>query len=184
MIVSWNVREHVVKCLESVLASAERSGVGLETVVVDNASSDGTAEEISERFPSVELIANDENVGLARAVSQVAGSSQSDYLFLLNPDTWLEDGALGRLVDALDRFPAVGVVGPAIVADDGRAEQPCRRFPPAARLFLGEHASGAVLAGFAVGTALSLRRFAGGPGAISRLDHRRRPDVTPVGDRR
>ena len=98
-------------------------------MVVDNASSDGTVGEISERFPSVELIANDENVGLAKAVSQVAGSSQSEYLFLLNPDTWLEDGALGRLADALDRYPAVGLVGPAIVADDGRTEQPCRRFP-------------------------------------------------------
>ncbi len=129
VIVSWNVRELVLKCLESVLASAERSGIGVETVVVDNASSDGTAEEISERFSSVELIANDENVGLAKAVSQVAGRSQSDYLFLLNPDTWLEDGALDRLVDALDRNPAVGLVGPAIVADDGRTEQPCRRFP-------------------------------------------------------
>ena len=129
VIVSWNVREHLLKCLESVLASVDGSGIGLETVVVDNASSDGTVGAVSERFPSVGLIANDQNVGLAKAVSQVAGRSQSEYLFLLNPDTWLEDGALGRLVDALDRNPAVGLVGPAIVAGDCRAEQPCRRFP-------------------------------------------------------
>ena len=129
VIVSWNVRGHLLKCLKSVLASADRSGIDLETVVVDNASNDGTVGAVSERFPSVEVIANDQNVGLAKAVSQVAGLSQSEYLFLLNPDTWLEDGALGRLVGALDEYPAVGVVGPAIVAGDGRAEQPCRRFP-------------------------------------------------------
>lgn len=129
VIVSWNVREHLLKCLESLLASAERSEIDIETVVVDNASSDGTVGAVSERFPRVGLIANDENVGLAKAVSQVAGRSQSEYLFLLNPDTWVEDGALGCLVDALDRYPAVGLVGPAIVTDDGEAEQPCRRFP-------------------------------------------------------
>ena len=129
VIVSWNVREHLLKCIESVLASAERSGIGLETVVVDNASNDGTVGAVSELFPNVGLIANDENVGLAKAVSQVAGGSRSEYLFLLNPDTWLEEGALGRMVGALDDYPAVGVVGPAIVAGDGRAEQPCRRFP-------------------------------------------------------
>ena len=129
VIVSWNVREHLLNCLESLLASADRSGIGLETVVVDNASIDGTVGAVFERFPSVGLIANDQNVGLSKAVSQVVGRSLSEYLFLLNPDTLVEDCALGRLVGALDRNPVVGLVGPAIIADNGEAEQPCRRFP-------------------------------------------------------
>ena len=129
VIVSWNVREHLLKCIESVIASADRSGIGIETVVVDNASNDGTVGAVSERFPNVDLIANDENVGLAKAVRQVAGRSGWDYLFLLNPDTWLEEDALGQLANALEKYPAVGLVGPAIVAGDGTPEQPCRRFP-------------------------------------------------------
>jgi hypothetical protein len=112
VIVSYNVREYLKKCLNSIPAASGRlSG---EIFVIDNASRDDSAGLIEREFPDVHLTVNFENVGMARAVNQVLAPARGRYVLLLNPDTVLPEGSLERLVAVADRWPEVGVTGPLI----------------------------------------------------------------------
>jgi len=105
-IVSYNVRDQLAECLSSV----EESGRPLrqEIIVVDNASHDGSAEMVRERFPQATLIRNSENVGFARACNQALRVSQGRYLLLLNPDTVVVGDCLPRMAEFIDRGPDCG----------------------------------------------------------------------------
>jgi GT2 family glycosyltransferase len=105
-IVSYNVQEQLAECL----ASVERSGRSLrqEVMVVDNASHDGSAEMVRERFPQVTLIQNAENVGFARASNQALHRSRGRHLLLLNPDSLVVGDCLPRMVEFMDTHPGCG----------------------------------------------------------------------------
>lgn len=105
-IVSYNVREQLAECLSSV----EQSGPPLrqEVFVVDNASHDGSAEMVGERFPHVTLIENSQNVGFARATNQALHRSRGRYLLLLNPDSIVVGDCLPRMVEFMDTHPDCG----------------------------------------------------------------------------
>lgn len=118
-IVSYNARQHLHACLES-LARA-KPVVECEVVVVDNASSDDSA-AVAERFPGVRVIRNPTNVGFARANNQVIRASQADAVLLLNSDTEVPPGALDALCEALDRSPRLGAVGPRLMDAAGVPE--------------------------------------------------------------
>lgn len=132
IVVSWNTRELLSACLDSLNAP----NLPLETFVVDNASADGSTEMVRERFPSVQLIANTCNVGFAAANNQAIGRSSAPYLLLLNPDATLEPGALERLVATLESQPDVAAVGPRTVDEQGRTQSTRRRFPTIATGFV------------------------------------------------
>lgn len=129
LIVSWNVRELLRRAIASVLADA--GDVRIEIVVVDNASQDGTVEMLRADFPQVRVIANMENVGFTRGNNQALEMAQGRYLFLLNPDTELERGALAALMGYMDapENARVGIVGPQLVYADGSLQSSRRRFP-------------------------------------------------------
>lgn len=120
LIVNWNTRDLTLACLATVRAHAPES----EVWVVDNASSDGSAEAIAERFPEVRLIRNAENVGFARANNQAIAASDAPYVWLLNSDTEIREGSLQALEATLGAHPAVAVVGSALVNPDG-SDQAC-----------------------------------------------------------
>jgi GT2 family glycosyltransferase len=133
VIVSFNVRDLLRDCLQSVLAP---EGVSLELVVVDNASSDGSVEMVLQEFPSVCLIKNDRNRGFSAASNQGIKATRGAYVLSLNPDTVLHAGALASLAGYLDGHPAVGAVGPKIVRPDGSLDLAARRsFPSPAVAF-------------------------------------------------
>lgn len=96
MVVSYNTRELTLACLES--AFAETRAVSFEIIVVDNASTDGSASDIVARFPKVKLLASNENLGFAGANNLASKDSSGRYIVLLNPDTIVLDGAIARLV--------------------------------------------------------------------------------------
>ena len=129
VIVSYNVREHLLACLETVCASLKTGGLRGEVIVVDNASHDGTVDAVRAAFPGVEVIANRENRGFAVANNQGIRRARGRVVVLLNPDTRVASDALGRLVHYLDENPAVGVVGPRLLYPDGRTQPSRRRFP-------------------------------------------------------
>jgi GT2 family glycosyltransferase len=87
IIVSWNVREKLKKCLEHLFLS--QTNFKFEIFVVDNGSRDGSAEMVSADFPEVKLLANDGNLGFARAVNQAFRISTGDHILLLNPDNFV-----------------------------------------------------------------------------------------------
>ncbi len=136
LIVSWNVAADLEQCLRSLLDGGNR--VAFEIVVVDNASSDGSAELVRNKFPSVRLIVNEENAGFARANNQAWQVSRGRYCLLTNPDTVLPRGALDKLVAFADAHPQAGIIGPRLLNPDGSLQQSCRTFPrPLAALFRG-----------------------------------------------
>jgi GT2 family glycosyltransferase len=87
--------------------------------VVDNASTDGSAAMVRERFPQVILIANSENVGFARANNQAMAQGEGEYVLLLNPDTAVHPGALATLVAFMEATPQAGACGPRLLNEDG-----------------------------------------------------------------
>jgi len=126
VVVSYNSGDSVSDCLESLRRGAR--SVSLEAIVVDNASSDGTAGRVSERFPWVRVAANDENVGYARAVNQGIGLSHGRYVLVLNPDIAVEDGAVDRLVRFMDETRDAGLCASKLLNPDGTLQYSCRRF--------------------------------------------------------
>jgi len=101
----------------------------IEVIVVDNASTDGSAEMVRDEFPGVRLIANDSNRGFTAANNQGLALSQGRYLLLLNPDTEVVGDALATMVGYMDGQPAVGALGPQLRYPDGSLQPSRRRFP-------------------------------------------------------
>jgi N-acetylglucosaminyl-diphospho-decaprenol L-rhamnosyltransferase len=126
VVTTYNALPWIEQCLESVQ--------GTETVVVDNASSDGTVAFVQERFPDVRVV-EQENLGLAagwaRGLEEI---SPSRWALILNADAWLVEGALDRLVAVGDAHPDVAVVGPKLLNLDGSLQRSVRGFPTRWRL--------------------------------------------------
>ena len=122
-IVSWNTRELLRDCLYSI--GADPAAAGWEVIVVDNASRDGTVAMVQRCFPRVDLVAGHENLGFAAANNLALRRARSKYLLLLNPDTRVEPGALGALVEFMEGRPEAGASGPKLLSGDGSLQLSC-----------------------------------------------------------
>lgn len=128
VIVNYNTRDLLRNCLRSVLTSC---GVpSLHVHVVDNASTDGSAEMVQAEFPQARLVRNAENDGYAAANNVVLRQCSADFVLLLNPDTVLPPDALARVLVFFDTHPDAAVVGPKLVRPDGSLDLACRRSFP------------------------------------------------------
>jgi GT2 family glycosyltransferase len=126
-VVSWNTREPLRRCLESMRPATES---GLARVwVVDNGSDDGSVELVRERFPWVELIAAERNLGFGTAVNEVARRSSSTWLAASNADVELRPEGLEALLAAADEDPGAGALAPRLVAPDGETQHSVHSFP-------------------------------------------------------
>ena len=119
VIVSFNARADLERCLESLLATP--SAASREIIVVDNQSSDGSAAAAA-GWPGVRVIEAGANFGFARATNIGIRASRGTNLLLLNSDTVVPAGAIDHLLAELQRDPGVAVVGPRLVDAQGRAE--------------------------------------------------------------
>ena len=120
VIVSYNSRRDLQDCLASL--TAQPAAADHDVTIVDNASADGTADDIRSRWPSVRLIEAGGNVGFARANNIGIRQTSSELVLLLNPDTVVPAGAVDALIRVLDDNPQAAVAGPRIVDATGRAE--------------------------------------------------------------
>ncbi len=135
VIVNWNTRDLLRACLRTVQAS---TGVQALTCVVDNASSDGSADMVRAEFPWVRLMASPENLGYPagnnlglRALGFDRGRTDGPrYALLLNPDTELPPTALAEMVAYMDAHPTCGAAGPKLVLPTGQLDMACRRSFP------------------------------------------------------
>jgi GT2 family glycosyltransferase len=109
VIVNWNTRELTARCIDTLKKSVE--GLATQIIVVDNNSSDGSADYIAERHPDVCLVRSGENLGFARGNNLGFGYARGEYLVLLNSDTVVLEGAVQRLVEYLDAHADVAAVG-------------------------------------------------------------------------
>ncbi|NOZ06034.1 MAG: glycosyltransferase family 2 protein [Chloroflexi bacterium] len=136
IIVSWNVRDLLSRCLRTLFAGGESDSLRLDVIVIDNDSQDDTATHTSTQFPQVRLLVNEDNPGFATANNQGLALARGRYCLLLNPDTEIVDDALGRMVAYMDSHPQVGVLGPQLRYPDGRLQPSRRRFPTLATALL------------------------------------------------
>jgi hypothetical protein len=134
IVVNWNTREYLRSCLASL--RRETRDVSFETFVVDNASADGSADMVRAEFPDVVLVANAENRGFAAANNQALELARGRYVLLLNPDTTVLDGAVGRTVRIADADPSIGVLGCQVLLREGEVQATCFRFPTVLGQFL------------------------------------------------
>ncbi len=134
VVVSANDARWLDACLQSLFAHA--GNIALEAIVVDNASSDGTAELVRERFPGVRVVVSP-NLGFAYGNNRGLWHTRARYVLLLNPDTEILRGSLAELVAVLDAQPEVGIAGVRQLGSADELLPTMRRFPNALRA-LGE----------------------------------------------
>lgn len=128
IIVNYNVRQFLENALTSIGRALD--GMAGEVIVVDNASDDGSATMVREKFPAVRLIASDANLGFARANNLALRESRGRYLLLINPDTIVQEDTFRVMLEFLDVHPTVGLAGCKILNPDGSFQLPCRRSFP------------------------------------------------------
>lgn len=117
LIVNWNTRSLLERCLRSVYATVQSRT--FEVIVIDNGSTDGSQAMVRTEFPEVRLIENSENLGFARANNQGIRVSRGRYILLLNSDAFLTGSAAETMADLLDRVPSIGIAGANLRFEDG-----------------------------------------------------------------
>ena len=145
IIVSTNEAHWIRPCLKSVIAHT--GDVSTDVVVVDNESSDGTADVVMSEFPTARVV-HSRNHGFPHANNRALMTCNSRYVLFLNPDTEVIDGTFAEMVRAMDARPTVGLVGGRQLNGNGDLDHTIRRFPNALR---------------ALGDALSAERLPGRP---------------------
>jgi len=136
VIVNWNTGKLLADCVESVYADLPARADQIETLIVDNASSDGSAQAVEARFPQVRVIYNRANPGFAAGNNQAIRLAQGQVILLLNPDTLIRPGAIACLMNYMDAHPQVGAVGPRLLNPDGSLQYSCSPEPSLKREFL------------------------------------------------
>jgi GT2 family glycosyltransferase len=134
LVITWNGWGDTRRCLESIAAFLDPEH---EVLVVDNASADGTPDEIERLFPFVRVTRNPENLGHTRAVNQGIAMAQGEYVLLMDSDTELPVDSVSLMLDFLQARPEVGAVAPRTYNTDGSVQQSARRFPSAVNGLFG-----------------------------------------------
>jgi GT2 family glycosyltransferase/glycosyltransferase involved in cell wall biosynthesis len=127
VIVSYNTRQMTLECLRRLMP--ELQGLDHEVWLVDNASTDGTADDVGQHFPHVKLIRNAVNRGFGAANNQAIREAAGEYVLLLNTDAFVKPGAVRALLDFATSRPDTAVVGPKLLNRDGSLQLSCYRFP-------------------------------------------------------
>ncbi|AFN73539.1 glycosyl transferase family 2 [Melioribacter roseus P3M-2] len=128
IIVNYNVKEFLLNLLESIRKASDN--LSIETIVVDNASEDGSVEAIQTKFPEVILIANEKNLGFGAANNIALEKARGKYLLLLNPDTIVKEDTFRKMIDFFDKNPNAGIAGCKVLNPDGTLQLACRRSFP------------------------------------------------------
>lgn len=134
VIVNWNTCEFLRNCLASIYKG--RGVSGFEVIVVDNASSDGSATMIKTEFPQVMLIENSSNSGFAAANNQGVALASGLYVLLLNPDTIILDDAIATAVSFVGAHPEAAVIGCRVMNVDRTLQPTCFMFPSVLNMLL------------------------------------------------
>lgn len=132
IVVSFQSVAEIGPCLEAIQSQRD---VDCTTYVVDNASTDGSADLVRRRFPAVHLVVNTQNVGFARANNQILETVDAPAYALINPDTVIPADALRQCLDLFREEPDVGVVGARLLYPDGKDQPSAHAFLSLRNLF-------------------------------------------------
>lgn len=126
-IVTYNNIDTIEKCIQSILQHSGKYEIKL--FVLDNSSTDGTADRIERKFPEVEIIRNEGNVGFGAGHNQVIPFLKGGYHFIVNPDIYIEQDVIADLVDYMNKNPDAGMVTPKILNSNGSEQYLPQRYP-------------------------------------------------------
>lgn len=134
VIVTWNNEEEIAECLRSIYQNEENEALGrIETIVVDNSSSDNTVKVIKSFIELIEddvkIIPNDENLGFTRGANSGLKKARGKNILLLNPDTEILNDALVELVIKLENEKEAGIIAPQLLFRESEIQKSVRRFP-------------------------------------------------------
>lgn len=130
IIVSYNTKEILRNCLNSVRLSTKDAGYQSEIIVVDNGSKDESAEMVRKDFPDTKLIKNTTNLGFARANNIGIKASKGKYTLLLNSDTVIFSDVIPKMIEFMKKNPKVGVSTCRVELENGKLDPACHRgFP-------------------------------------------------------
>jgi N-acetylglucosaminyl-diphospho-decaprenol L-rhamnosyltransferase len=147
-IVSYNTREYLARCLETIGQNAP-GDLAYEIIVVDNRSRDGSADMIRERFPAVRLIVPPQNTFYSEGNNIAIRAASGEYVLVLNPDTEVHAGMLGLMLQQMDDNPDWGLATARQIWTDGFTTLPiCSRFNTYADLWLNTTLLGVLLPGW------------------------------------
>jgi GT2 family glycosyltransferase len=135
LLVSFN-SAHLLEKLRETLVRAEREGIALRLLVVDNASSDGSGELLRTTFPCEVFIQNTRNVGFGRANNQLLEHVRSEYVLLLNTDAFITPQTIPLSLEYMDAHPRCGILGVRLTDADGSLQPSRRSFPTPLTTFL------------------------------------------------
>lgn len=149
VIVSWNARKYVAECLDSLQSANGTSSV--EIIVVDNASNDGTADLVRDRFPQVRLVETGGNIGFSRGNNVGVRLAKGKYICLINPDVNIPPDCLHKMYSFMEQNPEIGLLGPKMLAANGLTARSGMRFPTLWNVFLRAIAADGFLRGSSTG---------------------------------
>ncbi len=128
VIVSYKVKDYLCQCLHSLRRALV--GIDAEVCVVDNHSDDGTVDFLREKFPEIKVIASPQNLGFARANNLAIRQTESEFVLLLNPDTFVGEQTIRQSLDFMDEHPQAGGLGVRMLKTDGNDALESRRGLP------------------------------------------------------
>ncbi len=131
VIVNWNTKDIIEKCLDSIFKFYNKNieSGEFEIIVIDNGSTDGSAEYLSSLGGKIFLIENDDNIGYASACNNGMKSAKGKYVLLLGSDTIMMEGALEKCIGFLDSHVDSGAVGCKLLNPDTTVQNNCKKFP-------------------------------------------------------
>ncbi len=127
IVISWNRKKFLKHCIQSILDTTK--GMSCSIIVVDNGSTDGTHQLLSETFPQVTTIRNEVNRGTTVTRNQAIRISRAPFIMFLDSDTEVTPGAVSALCRFLEQHLDVSVVAPQLISPEGNLQLSCRRFP-------------------------------------------------------
>ncbi|MBP1750805.1 MAG: putative glycosyltransferase, partial [Deltaproteobacteria bacterium] len=129
VIITKDTRELLKNCLGSIAKDTSLTALGIETVIIDNASTDGTDSMVREEYPDTVYIRNDVNTGFAAAVNRATRTARGTYILLLNSDTLLIEGEAVKMTGIADSIDNLGILGPQLVYEDLSLQRSVAQIP-------------------------------------------------------
>ncbi len=129
VIANWNTKELIKQCIESIFDTTPQNEISYEVIVIDNASTDGSAEYLKSISGQIVLLENNTNLGYAKACNQGMRIAKGKYVLLLGSDTIMQTGTLKECVIFLDENPKAGAVACKLLNPDGSIQNSLKRFP-------------------------------------------------------
>ena len=121
LIISYNVQKFLIQCIQSILLYTNTK-IKYEIIVIDNNSKDNTKREIKKRYPLINFIQNEKNIGFTKAMNQAINESNGQYILQLNPDTELTEDSISRLHSFLSSHNKPAILGPRIIDKYGKIQ--------------------------------------------------------------